>query len=238
MRPNEPSGASDWDDRIAMLRTEWARIERCAVAVVVREVAEWGDRLAVMRAEQSRVAADGNWTSGEPTLMGALWMQHNEVVLTRALAWLLRPDGRHRMGRALLDLIAERVGLPPLPPDAEIDVVTEEARRERESGRETRADLVVYGPSWTLVIEAKVYAAEQPDQLDRLADLWGEDIGPCFVFLTRGRRTPRTARRSAGQWQALTWADVAALLRAAVVGRRPRPGVEDFIETLEAYHRV
>ena len=35
---------------------------------------------------------------------------------------------------------------------------------------ETRADLVVYGADWTIVVEAKTFASEQKRQLDRLYD--------------------------------------------------------------------
>ncbi|WP_199424702.1 PD-(D/E)XK nuclease family protein [Actinotalea solisilvae] len=229
---------ADWHTRIGDVQAAWREQDQRAVARDQAVVAGWVGRLAAMRAEQAASTAAGRWTTGSSTLMGALWVQHNEVLLTRALAWVLRPEGRHRLGRAPLDVLAQHLRLEPLPSGAKVRVVTEDTRKDEDDlVGPTRADLVVYTPLWTMVIEAKVFAPEQPNQLDRLGHLWADDVAPCFVFLTRGYREPVTAERSAGLWRAVSWADLAALLRVALRDRQEPAGVRDFIETLEAYHR-
>lgn len=232
---------SEWQLRIGAMHEAWELVEGQVVARDRRLVTAWTERLTQMRGEQATITATGGWTTGASTLMGALWVQNNEVLLTRALAWALRPDGRHRMGRAALDALARHLGLEPLPIAADVRVLTEESRRdagEDDSVPLTRADLVVYTPLWTLIVEAKVFAPEQPQQLDRLSALWADEVAPCRVFLTRGHRTPVTARDSAGLWRPLSWAEVAAVLRNATHGQATPGGVQDVIETLEAYHHA
>ncbi|WP_187770101.1 MULTISPECIES: hypothetical protein [Aeromicrobium] len=97
----------------------------------------------------------------------------------------------------------------------------------------------MYAPHWTIVVEAKTFAPEQPRQLERLHDEWSEDPSPSFVFLTRGRREAMTAAHTASHWTALTWSDVGRIARTAIgVDSTVAPGVLDYLATLEAYHRV
>lgn len=49
----------------------------------------------------------------------------------------------------------------------------------------SRADVVVRGPFWSIVLEVKVDAGEGDGQCQRLFDDWSEDPDPRFVFLTR-----------------------------------------------------
>ena len=228
-----------WEERATRMQDEWKTVLHREDAGAVTEAARWRERLESMRQEQARLKAAGAWTTGPATLMGALWLQNSEVVLTRALAWLLRPDGRHGLGSASLDGLAAHLGL--VAPGSDARVVTEESRELTGSDGSpalTRADLVVYAREWTLVVEAKVFAPEQPDQLDRLHSLWADEVNPCFVYLTRGERTPLTARTSAGCWRGMSWWHVAGVLRTATEGRSVNPGVQDFVHTLEAYHRA
>ena len=67
----------------------------------------------------------------------------------------------------------------------------------------SRADLVVRGSSWTIVVEAKVDAGEGEIQASRLETDWPE--ADRLVFLTvAGRRKPRTAT-DPDRWTALGW---------------------------------
>jgi hypothetical protein len=153
--------------------------------------------------------------------------------MTAGLAWLLRSDGHHALGPALLDGLLRHLGIDGSGTQTGVRVVLEEQRDE------TRADLVVYGGDWTVVVEAKTFAVEQERQLDRLYEHWRNEPDPCFVFLTRGQRLPTTAVHSRGQWRGLTWEKVADITRAAATSMTgAAPGVHDYIATLEAYHRV
>ena len=54
----------------------------------------------------------------------------------------------------------------------------------------------------TVLIEAKIWALEQRQQADRLADEWGE--GTHLVFLTREGNYPSTAVTSRDRWRRIT----------------------------------
>jgi hypothetical protein len=175
----------------------------------------------------------GRWRGGPRTLLAALDQHYRELAMTAGLAWLLRPDGHHGLGPVVLDGLLRYLAMDGSGAEAGVRVVLEEQRDE------TRADLIVYGSDWTIVVEAKTFAVEQDRQLDRLYAHWRNEPAPCFVFLTRGQRLPTTAVESRGRWRALTWEQVAEIARtAATPMTRAAPGVHDYIATLEAYHRV
>ncbi|HEX8094694.1 PD-(D/E)XK nuclease family protein [Jatrophihabitans sp.] len=192
----------------------------------------WGDRLRQMRSTQQELVAAGRWRGGPRTLLAAIDVQYRELAMTAALAWLLRPDGHHGLGTGVLAGLLTRLGIGGSV-DGRVRITVEELRTE------TRADLVVYGSDWTIVVEAKTYAPEQERQLDRLYLRWKDEAAPSFVFLTRGARDPRSAHESHAQWRGLTWREVATLIRNAAATRSGiSAGVHDYLETLEAYHLV
>jgi hypothetical protein len=182
----------------------------------------------------------GRWRGGPRTLLAAIGIQYRELAVTAGLAWLLRPDGHHGLGSAMLSSLLVRLGITGATDD--VRVVCEETRGDDQSSgldRKTRADLVVYGSDWTIVFEAKTYAPEQDRQLDRLYHHWKREAAPRFLFLTRGAREPVSAIDSRAHWRLLTWGEIAGLARAAADGQpEVAPGVRDYTETLEAYHRV
>jgi len=198
--------------------------------------AGWRTSLEAMRGERAHPVEAGRWLGGPRTLLYALGVQQLELKLTAGLAWLLRPDGHHRLGSRVLAGMLTELGVPYEGDELSDAVVVVEETRLDDAEREMRADLVVYARSWTVVVEAKVHAGEQHEQLERLHSLWGDDPGPFFVFLTRGRRTPLSAGPGAGDWHNVTWGRIAAIAREATHGRQPAPGVCDFIETVEVFH--
>ena len=108
-------------------------------------------------------------------------------------------------------------------------VVTEETRDA------TRADIVIRFGDVCVVIEAKIWAGEQPRQADRLAEGWAEEV-PALVFLTRSGAPPLTAVESRDSWRSIAWSQVATLI-ASAVAQRPNcePGVREYLRTLEHY---
>ncbi|MGY1618177.1 PD-(D/E)XK nuclease family protein [Geodermatophilus sp. SYSU D00691] len=194
---------------------------------------QWTSRLGRLQATQRELVRTGRWRAGPRTLLAALDQQNRELAMTAGLAWLLRPDGHHGLGPAVLDGLLDYLEADGSGAHSGVRVVLEEQREE------TRADLVVYGPSWTIVVEAKTFAVEQERQLDRLHAHWSDEPTPCFVFLTRGERLPLTAVASRAAWRGLTWRKVAEIARTVagpIAG--VAPGVHDYIATLEAYHRA
>jgi PD-(D/E)XK nuclease superfamily len=188
--------------------------------------ANWEQSIDSMRREAASLRDQGRWRGGRRTLMHALGIQHREVYLTAGLAWLLDPDGWHGLGSKVLSGLLVQLGLPPA-----IDYPVRVAVEESRSGGETRADLVVRMPGVTLLIEAKVYADEQPGQCDRLADAWATEK-PELVLLTLDGRPPRTAITSAALWHQMAWPQVAAIIADAAHAPDCAPGVRDLLETI------
>ena len=224
--------ATLWEERYDAMTAAWARHLAATREEGHALVRQWEHRLAAAATRQQDLLRLGLWRGGPRTLLGALDLQHRELVLTAGLAWLLRPDGHHGLGSSLLTavLIGLKIEADPAGP---VRVELEESRGD------TRADLVLYGTTWTLVVEAKTFASEQPDQLDRLYKHWGHEPGARFVFLTRGTRAAVSNVVSGEAWRSLTWAEVARLVRHAT-DERPdiSPGAQEYLATLEAYHRV
>ena len=192
-------------------------------------LANWEQSIDSMRREAASLRDQGRWRGGHRTLMRALGIQHSEVYLTAGLAWLLDPDGWHGLGSKVLSGLLVQLGLPPA-----IDYPVRVAVEETRSGGETRADLVVRMPGTTLLIEAKVYADEQPGQCDRLADAWAAE-NPALVFLTLDGRSPRTAVTSAALWHQLAWPQVAAIIADAARASDCAPGVGELLATIEIF---
>lgn len=191
--------------------------------------------IAHLVAVERNLRRGGRWVSGPSTLFEALRYAGDEVRNCRVIRWILDPLAPHRLGRDVLvpflaDLadLSTRIGQPVAFESAEDSVV----RAEVTKGS-TRADLIIDGPSWTVVIEAKIYAPPDGPQLTQLAAEWGEST---LVFLTRrGVEMPAVA---AGMWLHYTWdqllAFVAGALDAATApsdeaGERARRGIADYL---------
>ncbi|KGN29735.1 hypothetical protein N802_11615 [Knoellia sinensis KCTC 19936] len=152
--------------------------------------------------------------------------------LCAGLAWLLTPDGWHGLGTTLLRALLDELGFTALE-EADVagaSVVTEEWSTDNT----TRADIVVRLPqsATTVLVEAKVWAGEQPNQCQRLAELWASE-SPTLVFLTRTGSQPLTAREG-DHWIPLAWASVARLMHQ-VDAPSWSPGARELRETIEVY---
>jgi hypothetical protein len=216
------------DGQLAQMSEEWNAV--LANSTDDKAVlAGWQQSIDSMRREAAALRDQGRWRGGHRTLMHALGFQHREVYLTAGLAWLLDPDGWHGLGSKVLSGLLVQLGLLPAI-DYPVSVAVEETR----SGGETRADLVVRMPGLTLLIEAKVYADEQPGQCDRLAEAWADE-NPTLVFLTLDGRLSYTAVSSAGLWHQLAWLQVAAVIADAARASDCAPGVLDLLATIEIF---
>lgn len=203
---------------------EWVRTQIPAGT----PVDTWETSLSTMRAEMLELRSGGMWRTGGVTLLRQLGLQHNEVILCRGLSWLLTPDGWHGLGDAFLRRFVDALALPTESVDR-ATVSLEELRGG------TRADIVVRYPGACVLIEAKVFAGEQPGQADRLAREWDEE-NPHLIFLTREGREPLTAVESAGRWSAIRWSDLATLASTVVQGDvRASSGALELIETWKNY---
>jgi len=216
------------ETRLAQISEEWTEILTRA-SDNTELVGSWEHSIGSMRSEADSLRDQGLWRGGHRTLMHALGVHHREVSLTAGLSWLLDPDGWHGLGSRVLRGLLVQLGLPPTVSHP-VRVAVEETR----SDGETRADLVVRMPGVTLLIEAKVYADEQPCQCDRLAEAWADEE-PTLVFLTLDGRLPYTAVTSAGRWHQLAWPQVGAVIADAVRASECAPGVRDLLATIEIF---
>jgi hypothetical protein len=183
---------------------------------------------------ETRLISEGRWAAGPATLFAALKLVNHEIANCRVLAWLLDPLAPHGLGaavmRSLLAHLNAVAGEPLLPVGSDLGravIVTEETRDE------SRADLVVYGPGWSVVIEAKLSASEQHEQGARLARDWPDSV---CVFLTHRGMPMRTAGSST--WLPMTWTAMLGMVRHALeVAAEPttaasataRAAVRDFL---------
>jgi hypothetical protein len=177
-------------------------------------------RLDELRTLETRLVADGLWTAGPATMYEVLRLTGHELANCRMLAWLFDPLAPHGLGTQLLHRflthLNEAAGNGELPTGAALArtrVVLEETRDR------ARADLVLYGTGWTVVIEAKLAADEQPDQGVRLAAGWPDAT---YVFLTRRGRAMRTAGDE--HWLTISWPQVRQMVRETL-DQAPPPAI-------------
>lgn len=170
-------------------------------------------RFAGMLGAQHRIIDRAEWTHGPSTLMAVLGLQRAEVANCRAIRWLLDPLSPHGLGAEMVRALGVALDID-LPDPARARIKAEVSRGD------SRADVVVTGLSWTLVIEAKVDAAEGRIQAARIEQHWPE--ARSLVFLTRsGRQLPGTANDPA-RWASISWlwfADTAERLLGGTTAR-------------------
>ncbi|WP_091115478.1 PD-(D/E)XK nuclease family protein [Geodermatophilus dictyosporus] len=213
-----------WSDRLAQMTDEWSELRDSSAADAMK-IAGWEQDLRTMTVEEHALRRAGRWRSGPRTLLAALGLQQRELALTAGLAWILNPEGHHGLGSLFVKEFAVLCGADA-PDGGPVTITVEETRED------TRADLVLRCSTFTLVLECKVWALEQPDQCRRLANLWADE-DPVLVFLTPRGLAPVTAGDTEERWRCLTWADVTNRLRAATLeAPQPAYGVLDYLETL------
>lgn len=160
-----------------------------------------------LAAVERKLIQAGRWVAGPSSLFEVLGLVLDEVRNCRVLRWLLDPLAPHRLGFSILSAFLDDIGSrcpqldPPVFPRAEEVVVVAEEQRG-----DTRADLVIYGPAWRIVVEAKILAAEQDRQGHRLVEHWP---GSTYVFLTLTGKEMMTAPQDT-PWVTCSWRDLLA----------------------------
>lgn len=216
--------SGDAEKMLGLLTEEWERVHVLSIG----DVTTWDWQVDIMSAEVIGLKNRGDWCSGGHTLLSALRVHHNEVMLCRGLAWLLGPDGRHGLSHSFLQRFLALLDIDTS--DIETAIISTEEQRGS-----TRADIVIRTDARAILVEAKVWAGEQPHQAERLDDEWSHEE-PVLVFLTRDGRLPTSTPYARHDWHGLSWADVARVLDEAI-GERPdcAPGAREYLETLSRY---
>jgi hypothetical protein len=145
------------------------------------------------------------------------------------IAWLLDPYGRHGLGSSVLRRLLSLTFPEVLEQTFHVLAV------EREVARgDTRADIVVWASTFTLVLENKVDAAEGIRQCDRLYERFSEETGPLFVFLSPSGRPPMTATGETAQFfRSISYKDLQLMMLEAV--DETTAGGQGQFELLENY---
>ncbi|MDP9398650.1 MAG: PD-(D/E)XK nuclease family protein [Actinomycetota bacterium] len=216
--PHSPSVHPElvaWERTLAELVLEWHLVRPEPPAAF--SLADAERQLGQLRREQDGLLEQGRWLRGPRTALQVLGLQHDELTLSRCLAWLLRPEGHHRAGDFVLRRVSSLAGLPADVAISGVFVRLEDRRAtmEPEEGDPltTVADIVVYADTFTLVVESKVFAIEQPRQLDRLRRAWGLDRQPAFLLVTPEGYVQESSGRG-GEWHQTTWSQIGGTLRS------------------------
>lgn len=196
------------DELITDLQTEWAVLD----VIRTLDPMMWDRAISEMLAEYTDIRRAGRWQRGAYDFFGVLRISRSELHHCSMIAWLLDPEGRHGLGRAFLDRLIARY-IPDVDPSKlRVRSVDTEVQR-----LETRADIIVWGDTATLIIEAKVDAGEGWQQCDRLFERFSEEQGSQFVFLTPSGRSPLTATGPSGEaFVSLSFHELADCLEAAI----------------------
>ena len=221
-----------WESDVRAMEREWGAISvRRTKALLV----DWREAMSEMQRERDRLISDGLWVAGPSDFLGILGLARNENMHSRMLEWLLKPTGRHGLGCGLVRRLVEHcTGKPSPSPLAVRDVTFSQWRNGRE------ADLVVKGEDFTLVIENKVDADEQPDQCDDLYANFRNETASQFIFLTPEGREPHTATAPLANraFNALSWREVRRMIEAALTESQPASGPADAVGVVENYLRT
>lgn len=187
------------------LAAEWREV--CA-----RQMRDWDAALKQMIADEAALMADRRWRSGPATLLEMLGLNRNEVVMVRALSWLLRPGSQHGLGDLVVARVLESLDVPYMR-GIPVDVRREE-RHDAGAGW-VAADLLLRTAGQCVLIEAKIDAVESTGQCELLAGLWAHE-SPTLVFLTPNRRAPASASGTRDRWRRMSWSDIADIVADAV----------------------
>lgn len=172
------------DELIAALEDEWLGIE----AARHTQVESWHEPMRLLADEYYEMRRRGAWVHGPADFFGILGRNRDELSHSAMLAWLLDPDGRHGLGRALLDRV-----IADCFPDLDAASIRIRSVETEVQRGETRADIVIWGDTATIIIEVKIDAGEGIRQCDRLYERFSDEPGVRFLFLTPSGREPLTA---------------------------------------------
>ena len=211
---------------------EWSDVLRCQEEVLL---SDWRRAISDMQSQHDRLVANGRWVTGPSDFLAIINLARHENTHSRVLKWLLTPTARHGLGCSLAERLVEHcAGNPPRKPL----VVKEVAFSVRRHGRET--DLVVWGDSFTLIIENKVDAGEQDDQADDLYANFKTVTAPLFLFLTPDGREPLTATNPDAQhaFRCISWPSVRTMIEAALAESLSAPNSATGVPVVENYLRT
>ena len=221
-----------WELRIRAIQRDWDEILARRTRALL---ADWRGTMSQMRRQHDRLVSAGLWVTGPSDFLEIIGLARNENTHSRMLKWLLTPTGRHGLGCALVRRLVEHCRGTPAPAPLSVrEVNFSQWRNKRE------ADLVVWGDNFTLVIENKVDADEQPDQCDDLYSNFKNEIAALFLFLTPDGRVPDTATAPCAKraFRSLSWLEVRKMIETALAESPPASEAADAVVVVRNYLRT
>lgn len=198
-------------------------------------LSDWRRAMSDMQSQHDRLVASGRWVTGPSDFLAIIDLARHENTHSRVLKWLLTPTARHGLGCSLAERLVEHcAGKLPSQPLSVREVTFSEWRHGRE------ADLVVWGETFTLIIENKVDAGEQPDQADDLYANFKSETAPLFLFLTPDGREPHTANNPNAQraFRCISWPSVRRMIEAALAESPSASSSATGVSVVENYLRT
>lgn len=172
---------------------------------------EWFDQIA-----EPMAAARRSGLLCDPWAIAGL--RKNEVRNSRVLAWLLNPNGSHGFGDAvlggLLGIVYKKLArsdFPSMPSNR--CVVRTESYPDSSLG--SRVDIEIDDAGFYMVIEVKIRALEQCEQLARYGDIASRKSRGrpwCLVFLSKDGVDAKTAGEYAARTISLDWKTMSKLI--------------------------
>ncbi len=222
-------GVSSWEACIRAMERQWTEISECQERALL---ADWNEAMSEMRRQHERLVSAGLWVTGPADFLDIIGLARDENTHSRMLQWIMTPTARHGLGCGLVRRLVEHCLGESVPAPMAVErVVFSHWRNDRE------ADLVVWGRNFTLIIENKVDAPEQPDQCDDLYENYKAEFAPLFLFLTPDGRPPFTATTPAAQraFKTLSWPALRAMVEVALNESQPATSGADAVEVVENY---
>lgn len=164
-----------------------------------------------MLTEHEQLCQSGLWRDGPTDVLSVIGKARQETHHSAIIAWLLTPTGEHGLGTRFLSAVLSSL----FPDDAFASLSLARAACEvYRPSPDTRADIVVWAPSFTLIIENKIDAYEQPAQCQRLYQHFKQEKNARFCFLTPCGYTPTTDLN--GAFKCLSYVSLRGLLQSAL----------------------
>lgn len=242
LRPCFAGNPSDWSDDLPLLFDKLRSLSFGLRAPAHRhvhfaqtDIAGLGGFMESLRGPVEFLEVSGFFANP----WSAASLRRNEVRNASVLRWFLDPAGGHGCGDALLSHVLGRVRAEqndrfPARPSARCIVAVEECP---DGDSACRVDIQIDDAAFFLIVEVKIDAAEQPDQLERYCKIAAARAGStrpwAVIFLTTDGRTPVSAGNHIGKVLSVSWRDLAAALRRAALGR---PHIPRFLATSFAAH--
>ncbi len=221
-----------WEAQFRAMEREWGEISAHWTRV---RMAAWRGAMSEMQRQHGRLVSDGLWVAGPSDFLAIIDQARAENTHSRMLRWLLKPTGRHGLGCGLVRRLVEHCTGEPAPVSLAVrEVAFSQWRNDRE------ADLVVWGEDFTLVIENKVDATEQPRQCDDLYANFKNEKAPQFLFLTPNGRKPGTATTPGAlrAFRTLSWPEVGTMIETALNESRPASTDAVAVDVVRNYLRT